>query len=772
MRTPIALLAVVIATLVVASPLAAGERPTAIAASPAASDVLVTDAVSLPPGVSVISMDGSAPLEISLTLAYPHPTTLERFLAAVGDPSSPLYRAYLTHDQFESTFAPTVSTASTVVAGLEAAGARGVSVAPDRLSVMARLSASQVDSLFHVRMVDFGSAQGHAVYTALGTPVLPSSLQGLVSGISGLSNSADLRLTLNLAAGRPVPVPVRSGDNQFIVNNSTGQQWLIGSDFTQAFQSTGLFPGNASVVNPINATYPTGVAIATLLASGYNETNSSNTPPWDPAVIHAYYNDTFQNDSPSTKWPQSNLTGVPVTVAGDTPPLPGPFGNLTDDTLNEFENSHDLEMAGSLAPGAPLYNFYFGGNLLAGAITDADAASYFDLDLASALAYNYTPARLGVVSASFGITDLNDSTWNHELQEAAATGVTVVASSGDQGNAPDTLSGRGNGQWLIWPASAAFNSSGTVSVGGVSLGFTGTPNGWLNATNLSVAYDSTLGHITNVSAWWSTSGGAGTFEGTEGGASIVYPEPSWQFQSAAQWNIVNATVVQGASVLGRSGPDLAFPANSTIAYVEANSTGTVFGTLLEGTSIAAPAFAGFLADEIAVSNHLFGFLDPEIYRIASYFAAHPSPTNPFYDVTNGSNYVFTAGPGWDATTGWGLPIAPLFYAADSTPAIRGYVYTGPTPILPTTAPPPGVPWTEILIIFGVGAAVAIALVVVMARPTQGAGVPPPPPSYGSMPPSAPGTFPTSAYNGPTFLCPYCGALRPAEPVRCPRCGAL
>jgi subtilase family serine protease len=772
MRTRIALLALVIATLVVASPLAAGEHPMASGSATGAAGAVTTDAAALPPGASATLMGGSSPLEISLTLAYPHPASLSRFLSAVEDPASPMYRAYLTHAQFESTFAPTASSASTVVAGLDAAGAKDVAVAPDRLSVMGKLTVSEVDALFGVRMVDFGIADGSPLYTALGTATLPSDLQGLVSGISGLSNAADLRLSLNLAAGRLAAVSAHAHDTQFIVNNSTGEQWSIGSDFTQAFQATGLFPGNTSVVNPLNATYPSGVAIATLLASGYNATTSNNTPPWDPAVIHAYFNDTFQNDSPSTKWPQGNLTGVPVTVAGDTPPLPGNFTNGTDDTLNEFENSLDLEMAGSLAPGAPLYNFYFGGNLLVGAISDADAASYFDLDLASALSYNYTPAHLGVVSASFGITDLNDSTWNHELQEAAATGVTVVASSGDQGNAPDSLSGRGNGQWLVWPASAAFNTSGVLSVGGVSLGFTGTPNGWVNATNISVAYDPTLGHITNVSAWWSTNGGPGTYEGTEGGASVVYPEPSWQFGSAAQPNIVNATVVQGASALGRSGPDLAFPANATIAYVEANSTGTIFGTVLEGTSIAAPAFAGFVADEVAVSNHLFGFLDPEVYRIASYFAAHPSPTDPFYDVTNGSNYVFSAGPGWDATTGWGLPFAPLFYAADGTPAIRDYVYTGPTPVLPVAAPPPPVPWTEIYIIFGVGAAVAIVLVIVMARPLQGSGVPPPPPSYGPMPPSAPGTFPTSVYNGPTFLCPYCGALRPAEPVRCPRCGAL
>ncbi|MGI0130335.1 MAG: S8 family serine peptidase, partial [Thermoplasmata archaeon] len=381
------------------------------------------------------------------------------------------------------------------------------------------------------------------------------------------------------------------------------------------------------------------------------------------------------------------------------------------------------------------------------------------------------PPRLGVVTNSFGITDLNDSTWNEELQEAAAMGVTVVAASGDQGNAPDTLTGRGDGPWPIWPASAAFNTSGSLSVGGVSLAVSGLPDGWFNGTELDVGYDAHFAALTSLSAWWDTEGGPGAYSGTEGGISAVYAEPDWQFRSAAQWNIVNATVEQGSQTLGRAGPDLAFPGNSTIAYVVADAAGNVYFSVLEGTSIAAPAFAGFLAVEIAVAHHNFGFVAPEIYRIESYYAAHPGPSDPFYDVLNGSNYVFTAGSGWDATTGWGAPIGPLFYAADANSNISNYLYSGVTPVLPPPKPPVPVPWAEIFLIFGVGAAVAITLVVVMSRPPKHPNAPPPP-SFGALPPLAPNSFPANAYAGPTFLCPYCGALRPAEPVRCPRCGAL
>ena len=756
------ILAAVVVCVTAISPVASG-RDDGPALGSRLGPALVTDAVVLPAGVPTIPLRSALPLQITLTLAYPHPAELSSFLSAVENPASPFYREYLTHAQFEQAFAPSVSSVATVVRVLNSAGATQVAVAPDRLSVSATLSAGSVDALFGVRMVGFDGADGTQLYTSLGTPVLPSTLDGLVNAVTGLSDAADQRLTFNLDASPLTAVPQERGPDQFVANNTTGQQWFVGSDFTQAFHATQLFPGNSSVAN---ATYPSNVAIATLLSSGYNSSLNQNTPPWDPTVIDAYFNDTL-----SPNWPVSNVTGVPVPIDNVSAPLPGSFGFVNDSTLNEFENSLDLEMAGSLAPGAPLYNFYFAGSLLASALSDADVATYFDADLSMALSYNYSPARLGVVSASFGITDLNDSTWDSELQEAAAMGVTVVAASGDAGNAPDSLTGRDDGQWPIWPATAAFNTSGSVSVGGVTLTATGTSSGWFNGTYLNATWDPTFGSIGKLSAWWDTSGGQGNFAGTEGGISQVYSEPPWQFHSAAQPNILNATIVQGASSLGRAGPDVAFPANATVAYVT-NTSDIVYFVVLEGTSIAAPAFAGLLADEIAVAHHSFGFLTPELYRIGSYFAAFPGPTNPYYDVVNGTNYVFSAGPGWDATTGWGAPVGPLFFAADANPTIRDYVYTGPTPVLPPPTPAPPVPWVEIYIIFGVGVTVAVVLVAVMARPPRNPMAAPPPP-FGTMPPSAPtGTVAPLPPGTATFLCPYCGAVRPAEPVRCPRCGAL
>ncbi|HXY12594.1 MAG TPA: hypothetical protein VEJ85_03760, partial [Thermoplasmata archaeon] len=248
--------------------------------------------------------------------------------------------------------------------------------------------------------------------------------------------------------------------------------------------------------------------------------------------------------------------------------------------------------------------------------------------------------------------------------------------------------------------------------------------------------------------------------------------------------IVNATVKQGASTLGRSVPDVAMPANLTLATVSANSTGTIFLNIIQGTSVAAPVLAGILADVDAVLNNGssgswngLGFIDPEVYQFASYFATHPgAPSDPFVDVTSGSNYVFSAGPGWDATTGWGEVEAPALLAALQNTTLLNYNYTGPTPLLPglPSSPTGNIPWPVIFAIFGAGIVVAILLVVFAARPSRPRPPPPVVPwgaqgggAFNDGVPGHPGTPP-----GATFLCPYCGAIRPSEPVRCPQCGAL
>jgi subtilase family serine protease len=729
---------------------------------------VMNDIAPIPPGRVSSPLPPATPISITLTLTGADPGGLAKFLSSVESPSSVAYRHYLTAPEFESMFSPSTATVDRVAAELRSVGARDLSIPSDRLTVTAVLATSEVEALFGVSLVTVGSYLGAAEYTATGSPSLPSGLAGLVTGIGGLSNLAASHLTRNFALASTDRTLRRAGPPDYLTGNTSGAQWFIGSDYTQILGASHLFPGSGTP----NATYPTHVAIATLLASGYNESTGTNLPPWDPTAIGWYLNSTL-----GPGWPSSNVTGVPVPYDGVTPPLPGPTSSLGDDTLDQIENSLDLEMAGSLAPGAPVYNFYLAGSLLASLPTGNDIADAFATALSDALTQSYGSARLGVVSASFGLPDLNDSAWNSALAMAAAMGVTVVVASGDQANAPNSLTGRDAGPWPTWPASATFNTSGAIAVGGVTVNVTGRPAGWYNSSGFVIQFDSNITGIQRLSTWYDTHLPGGIVAGSEGGMSTQFPEPYWQFHSAAQPPIVNATVAQGLTTLQRAEPDLAFPANFTIIADAANSTGAVFGSVLAGTSIAAPAFAGFLADEIAVRSgnaigsswSPFGFLDPTIYRAESFYAAHPAVAgNPIVDVTQGSNYFFSAGPGWDPTTGWGVPMALPFLTAMANGTITDYAYSGPTPGLPAHSSP-AYPWVEIYVIFGVGLTVAVVLVIVTARRPSRT---PPTVPWGAQTGGPPAAVPGHPYGGATFLCPYCGAVRPAEPIRCPNCGAL
>lgn len=756
------------ATAITVAPGRHGTLP--IAATAASAAKVISDALPVPVGRAAAPLPESSQVWVTLSLAGSDPDGLASFLTSVEDPGSPQYHQFLTEPQFVARFAPSAGAVSTVLSTLASYGGRSVSVSPDRSIVSVSLTPAAVHALFGVELVQYGVEGNDPLYTAVGNLTLPPSWQGLVSSVTGLADASSPGLTDDLLASPLHPLRSSAGANDFVTYS--GSEWFVGSDYTQEFGASDLFPSTSGHV--AGATFPTKVAVATLLAGGFNQSTGTNLPSYDPTVVRAYFNGTFP-----AAWPQPNVSGMPETVDGVAPPPPGSFGSLNDSTGDEFENSLDVEMAGSLAPGAAVVNFYFAGSLLAENPSDASLADDFAQILSNALAHNYSPARLAVVSGSFGLPDLNDSAWNFETAEAAAMGVTLTIASGDQGNAPDQDTGRSDGPNPTWPGSADFNTSGSIAVGGVSLTVGGTPTS--NYTNgaLNLTYDANMTGITGVAAWYQTAGAV--IAGTEGGVSPNYPEPYWQNHSAAQPAIRNATLTQGATSLGRAEPDLALPANDTIATVWANATEGVYFTVLAGTSIGAPVLAGLLADIVAVESNRsggwdpLGFFAPEIYRIASYYAANPGGADPFSSVTTGRNYLFTASVGWDALTGWGIVNDTLLLAAVGTPAVANYTYTGPTPGLPPVPPPgpgPNIPWGEIYLVFGLGIVAVVVLVYFATRSRRPGPVPSIPPGVHGPPALYGPGEQGGIYPGATFLCPYCGAVRPSEPGRCPQCGAF
>jgi subtilase family serine protease len=749
-----------------------------------ASGGMVTDQRAIPAGSVAVPVAGGRLVDLEISVTPNDPAGLRAFDAAVSNPSGPQYRQFLTESTFAARFDPASASISALESYFSGFGGWSYETTPDHLGLRLTIPVEGADKALSIQYVLVHPASGAPFITAIGAPHLPGAVAPLVEGIGGLSNVGSSSLQLHLRTTTRGAIQESGSPGDIVVNGSSGGWWFTGSDYVQGYRESALMPTSpGSTVK--NATFAGDEAIATILMSGYNDTTRTNLPPWDPAVIQAYYNDTFPNTTGAGyNWSEPSLAGFPVDIQGVGAPSPGSLGLQGDDTGNEVENSLDLEMAGSFAPGASLNSFYFAASLFPNTSSSSSAlqniADDFATCLSQALTHNYDGSRLVAITNSYGLPDLNDSLWNTELEQAAATGVTVVASSGDQGNAPVSDTGAFQGQNVSWPASAAFNDSGTIAVGGLTVNLTGIPSGSFDGTTLNDGFDRSVGGISSLSAWYNTLGGQGQFAGSEGGVSSVFTEPYWQRHSAAQPAIVNVTVQQESNALGRAEPDISFPANATLIYVAANASIVYFETV-QGTSVSAPIFAGFLAESAAVTGHLFGYLDPELYRMGSYFAAHSGASgDPILDVASGGNYLFRAQPGWDGATGWGTLDPVDFLSADANASVTGFQYVGPSPGLPHSTPvAPSFlqQHAEVLVLLALGAAIifAILAVTVGSRPssrspysTVGAGVYTPTPG-GPPPPYAPAGYGTPSA---TFLCPYCGSVRPAEPTRCPSCGAF
>jgi kumamolisin len=259
----------------------------------------------------------------------------------------------------------------------------------------------------------------------------------------------------------------------------------------------------------------------------------------------------------------------------------------------------DIEVAASVAPGAKVV-VYFAPNTDQG-FTDAITTAVHD-------AVN----KPSVISISWGGPE---SSWTQQAataldaacQSAAALGVTITVAAGDDGS---TDGATGNN--VDFPAS----SPHVLACGGTKLDANG-------ATIISEV-------VWNEQA---INDGA-----TGGGVSNLFALPSWQANSKVP--------APSGSAGGRGVPDVTGDADPTTGYtIRVDGQTSVIG----GTSAVAPLWAGLVAVANEQLGTQVGFINPAIYATKAASA--------FNDITQGNNGAFSAGPGWDACSGLGSPIA-------------------------------------------------------------------------------------------------------------------
>src|SRR5579875_1747017 len=580
-----------------------------------------------------VPSSGGSPMRgnVSVFVAFrlQNQTALNELLAVLANPASPEYRHYLTAGEFLQEFSPSATTYRAAVEYFSQVPGLAVSTYRDRVGLMIHGPATAVEQAFGVSLERFAPSGGASSFMApVGSATLPEPLGLQVLQVTGLDSRPVAQSDLRIGEHAPVAgegTVVSSAAYPAPSSCYTGAQCLWGSDLQVAYDERALF----------NVTYPTHEVVATILWSG---SNSSNQPvgPFVPSDISAYFNATLPSGQP-----RPHVYGVPINGA----PKPGISASYDQSGAN-IENTLDLEMVGSSAPGASVYNVY------------GPSASYANLDDAFAYILNpnaSVPAlqNVSVITNSWGGSDQNDSSWYQYLKEAEARGITVLASSGDSGDNPNSSKWVGSGP--EFPSTMADSDFGVTAVGGTTLVVNDHPN-----TDPAQYLHIQSQVVWNVSANDTSDGGP---LGSSGGISSVFAEPSYQRSTEAN------SVIQGK---GRGVPDIAAIANNTWMY--ASSSGSLLQYQGAGTSVASPLVAGMVAEIDAVladqGQGNLGFANPSIYTWANQMVAPMSdrgnvgfiptggynstlPTLPFYVVTQGQNFVDSARYGYSLVTGWG-----------------------------------------------------------------------------------------------------------------------
>jgi subtilase family serine protease len=310
------------------------------------------------------------------------------------------------------------------------------------------------------------------------------------------------------------------------------------------------------------------------------------------------------------------------------------------------ETSLDVEYAHAMAPGA---------NILLVETPTAETEGRVGFpQIVTAEQYVIKHHLADVISQSFGATEQSFASAQALLslrsayEQARAAGITVLASSGDDGAAGFKFNGTTFLQHpaVSWPSSDPL----VTSVGGTQL--------HLNAKGDHTTADTVWNDTFNKAVQRVFTGSPSPHPfSTGGGRSVVFTRPPYQ-------DGVQAVVGKRRGV-----PDISMSAacnGAVLLYVSFGGAPAGY-TIVCGTSEASPEFAGIVALTAQVAGHPLGLINPLLYKM---LASHAPG---LVDVTSGNNTVsftqggkldtvtgFSAGPGYDLASGVGTLYAPDF----------------------------------------------------------------------------------------------------------------
>ena len=222
--------------------------------------------------------------QVNLAIGLPvrNRAELDSYVAAVSDPNSPLYRHYLTPEQFTERFGPTEQDYQKVIHFAEANGLEVTARHQNRLVLDVRGSPKTIDIAFHVTLRTYHHPTEPRDFYAPDTePTVATNLP--ILDISGLNNYSRPKpqslLKKNISSARPTP-QLGSGSGGTYFGGDFRTAYVPGTSLTGAGQLVGLvqFDGfyASDISNYVADAGFTNVPLLTVLLDSYDGTPSGD----------------------------------------------------------------------------------------------------------------------------------------------------------------------------------------------------------------------------------------------------------------------------------------------------------------------------------------------------------------------------------------------------------------------------------------------------------------------------------------------------------------
>jgi subtilase family serine protease len=399
------------------------------------------------------------------------------------------------------------------------------------------------------------------------------------------------------------------------------------------------------------------------------------------AIIDAFGSPTIADDLHNfdvgfVLQPMCGETGVTCTAdmpkfsilevqGSPTPPPQPPKSSNSQNRLGwALEVSLDVEWAHATAPGA---------NIILVTTPTAETLGVQGFpQMMNAVQYVVDHHLADVISMSLGAGEgsfMNGTTALRNLRkafiDAQAKGVTVLASTGDNGSANIVKEPVKNPALIPYPSVGWPASDPLVTAVGGTYHCTDPTNITSPVTDSTDPPVQCQSHPGQPEVGWIAGGG---------GYSILFSRPDYQNNLPAGSTFVGSSAgAPGPNTNMRGIPDVAYQASGRTAplvYLSAFGWFTV-----GGTSCSAPQWAGLVAIADQIAGTRLGFINPALYKIGNDSTRYAAD---FFDVTQGNNGLFAptipgyfASQGWDAVTGLGTPNAANL-APDLVAAVQGH----------------------------------------------------------------------------------------------------